>query len=572
MSEPTRRGETMLSPGQREVLAHDAAVGGGNLLPSAIAANPRPDVPFIHSIRPLPALGGGTVSDFSLLELDRLVRSWSVWYLERGVRPRDRIAVFLEDSFAYWVHFAALAQIGAISVLINSNASAFIAGSLLEQTRPVGLYTDTAHLSRIDRDNPELRDLRWSATVEETPAPPEAELPAERRFRHCDADPVTILHSSGTTGVPKPTIHTHLSIAAGPKFRLIDFKEQPGSVMMTSLPQSHLACIAFSTYAVLGGMPLIAGYDRPGADLAAAVAEYRPSHVMSFAHAYPALAAADLPAGSVDSVDAWIAVGDAVHHAHMMKLLAKRGAGLPEAAFYDRLGTTELGWGVLLKIRTLSSQRQDRNAGKPVGVADVSVLRRDGSPAGVGEYGLLGARGPAVTPGYWNNSDLTYRSLLAGYWLTGDVAYHNEDGDYHLVDRAVDAVESAAGTGYSVAMEEAVLAGVAEVEDAAVVAGRLGAQTVAVAVVRLSPGLEVAADKLIARANRALAERGHIPVTVLEIALAEEDFPVGVTGKVLKRQLREKYADVRQYVAEADPGLVASTLNQDSAEKVPNHG
>jgi acyl-coenzyme A synthetase/AMP-(fatty) acid ligase len=538
------------------------------VLPSAIAANPNPHVPFITTLRPLAGLHGGSQSDFSLLDLDELAQSWSVWYLERGVRPRDRVAVFFADSVAYSIHFFALAQIGAISVLINCKAPAFVAGSLIDQTRPVGLFADAEHLARLDRQSPGFAGLQWTATVEDVAWPPAAKLPADRRFRHADDDPVTILHSSGTTGVPKPTIHTHRSITAGPKFRLIDFKEQPGSVMMTSLPQSHLACIAFTSYAVLGGMPLIAGFDRSGDDLAQAVAEHKPTQVMSFAHAYSELAAADLPDGCVDSVNAWISVGDAVHHPHMMKLLERRSAGLPQAAFYDRTGTTELGWGVLLKIRTLSSEREDRNIGKPVGVADVAVLRQDGTIAAPGEFGLLGARGPAVTPGYWNNSDLTYRSLLSGYWLTGDVAYRNEHGDYHLLDRTVDAIESPAGTGYSVYMEEAVLAGVPEVDDIAVVAGQAGADTVAVAVVRLGEGLDVPAEKLIAQVNNALGGHGHIHVSVLEIAITDEDFPEGVTGKVLKRQLREKYYDLGRYLRASDKRYIASAFTPEIGKEI----
>src|SRR3954454_14428451 len=100
--------ETVLTPGQRARLAQDPRVGGGNLLKSAIAANPHPEVPFVHSARPLVNTDGQEQWDFSLLDLDWLAQSWSVWYLEKGVGPRDRVAVFLEDSFAYSVHFWAL--------------------------------------------------------------------------------------------------------------------------------------------------------------------------------------------------------------------------------------------------------------------------------------------------------------------------------------------------------------------------------------------------------------------------------------------------------------------------------
>jgi acyl-coenzyme A synthetase/AMP-(fatty) acid ligase len=543
--------DTILSPQQRAALADDPTVGGGNLLPSAIKANAHPDRPFLHSVRPITNTDGQPQHTFTLLELDQLVQSWSVFYLSKGVQPRDRVAVHIEDSYAYSVHFHALAQIGAIGVLINSRASEFIARSLLAQTTPVGLYIDRERLAQLG----ELPELAWIVVAEDVPAPPAATLAEADRFRHVAEDPVVILHSSGTTGVPKPTIHTHQSIAAGPKFRLVDHKERPGAVTLTGLPQSHLGCIAYSSYAVLAGANTVAGRDYSGADLIDAIVEHQPTAVMSFAHAYSEIPALTLAPGAVDSVDFWVSIGDAVHEAHIHHLLRQRSSDRPEATFLDRLGTTELGWGALLKARTLSTERNDRCAGKPVGVSEVAILRKDGSFAADNEVGLLAAKGPAITPGYWGNSDLTYRFRLGGYWLTGDNAYRDEHGDHFLVDRTVDAIETAQGTGYSVFMEEAILSDVPDVVDIAVIAGRAGDAVVPVAVVTVRA--EVEAEKLLRLANEALAAAGHPQLGVLEIAAGDEDLPVGVTGKVLKRQLREKYAELATYVCTHTGAAVA---------------
>src|SRR5215212_3170203 len=138
----TLSGKTVLTPGLRTALSADATIGGGNLLPSAIAASPHPDLPFLRSLRPLTDTDGRPRTEFSLLDLDRLAQAWSVWYLASGVRPGDRVAVHLDDSFAYSIHFYALSQIGAIAVLVNSNASREIVLSLIRQTTPVGVYTE----------------------------------------------------------------------------------------------------------------------------------------------------------------------------------------------------------------------------------------------------------------------------------------------------------------------------------------------------------------------------------------------------------------------------------------------
>ncbi|MGK5113672.1 class I adenylate-forming enzyme family protein [Geodermatophilus sp. CPCC 205506] len=546
---------TVLSQGQRHSLAVDPDFGGGSVLQAALSANPCPDVPFIRLARPLVGTDGQPVHELSLSRLDHLAQSWSVWYLARGVRPRDRVAIFLDDSFAYAVHFFALSQIGAIPVLVNSRASRATALALCRQTTPVGLCTDAARLRELGDVRTSL-GVHWVSVTEELPAPPPAQLSEADRFRHAPDDPVSILHSSGTTGRPKPVVQTHRSSTAGPRFRMLSHAETPGAVMMTALPQAHLGCIAYTTYAVLTGTPIVALHDPTGAELAAAVGTYRPSSVMAFAHAYGELAELDLPPGSLDSVNAWVTMGDAIHEAHLRKILQQRSPHLPPSQFLDRLGTTELGWGALLHVSTHGSPRKDRCVGRPTGVADVTVLRPDGTHADVGEVGFLGAQGPAVTAGYWNDADTTYRSMLAGYWLTGDVAYRDHDGSFYQVDRAVDAIRTPQGTGFSVLMEEVLLREVAEISDCAVVAGARDGTHVPVAVVRsATPGMHPA--RLLERANAALRASGQPELALLEVARSEADLPLGVTGKVLKRVLREKYADLSAYAAAAEDRVLA---------------
>jgi acyl-coenzyme A synthetase/AMP-(fatty) acid ligase len=486
---------------------------------------------------------GEEQTEFTLAQLDAIAQSWSVWYHEQGVGPRDRVALYMADSFAYSIHLYALAQLGAVPVLINSKASPALALGLCQRTTPVGIYTDRSRLAALGEEIGTVEGLRWTQLAEDVPAPPAAALPDAWRFRHAPEDPVSIMHSSGTTGRPKAVTQTHGSSVAGPRYRLDHFTEPAHPLMMTAQPQSHLGCIVYTAYAILGGTPLVALYDPSGEELADALREHQPKTVMAFAHAYAELAALDTPDGTIDSVDRWVTMGDAIHEAHIRAILAKRSPDRPPATFYDRFGTTELGWGLVVQPRTLSSERSDRRVGKPDAVAEVAVLRADGSRAAAGEVGYFGARGPTITAGYWSDADATYRSKLGGYWLTGDLVYQDEEGNYFQVDRAADAIETGEGTGYSVLMEEVLLSEVGAISDCAVVAGRSGDRTVPVGVV-IAGDSPATATELLALANDALAQAGHPRLGVLDIARAPADFPVGVTGKVLKRELRAKYLDL----------------------------
>lgn len=88
------------------------------------------------------------------------------------------------------------------------------------------------------------------------------------------------------------------------------------------------------------------------------------------------------------------------------------------------------------------------------------------------------------------------------------MAYRDAEGEFFLVDRAADAIETEQGTGYSVFMEEVVLNEVPEVGDVAVVAGRRAGKSVPVAVVTVARAV-ADPEKLLARANEALRATGH---------------------------------------------------------------
>jgi acyl-coenzyme A synthetase/AMP-(fatty) acid ligase len=92
-------------------------------------------------------------------------------------------------------------------------------------------------------------------------------------------------------------------------------------------------------------------------------------------------------------------------------------------------------------------------------------------------------------------------------------------------------------------MEEVLLSEISAISDCAVVAGRHGDETVPVAVI-VTDDSPADAGRLLVEVNDVLEKAGHPRIAVLDVAVTPEDFPVGVTGKVLKRELRERYSDL----------------------------
>ncbi|MGW1500961.1 class I adenylate-forming enzyme family protein [Streptomyces mirabilis] len=551
---------TLRTPEERTKLLQ-GNFGGGNAWRTALETSRTPDLPVLVSERALVNADGIPQNEFSLAQLCALADSWSAWYLERGVGPRDRVAVYIEDSFEDQVQLTALAQIGAIPVLINGRMRPEVAVGVIERSGAIGLYTDDAHLAALDGRQTTLPALRWSCVRADAELAGR-ELPDATRFRHGDNDPVVLCHTSGTTGDPKLVIWSHHQSVAGARFRLSVHPEPANSVMLSAVAQSHSGAIAFTFYALLAGLPLIALTDRSPQSLSQATATYRPTTIMAFHPTFAALATSNPDPADFESVEYWLNTGDSAHDTHVRTLLnlghhTVDGQRVPGSVFGDSLGASELGWGPLRRVITHDSPARARHIGRPVPIADVTVLREDGSEAGPDEIGLLAVRGESVSPGYWNDSDTYYRSLLGSYRLTGDLAHKDADGEFFHVDRVIDRIRTAQGDGYSVLMEEALLLHIPQIADCAVVAGRDGERTVPVAVVR--PYAEDAdAAELLALANAALTGIGQPELAVLEIATRDEDIPVGPTEKTLKRQLREKYAALPAYATAAPAGKLAA--------------
>ncbi|SEO06044.1 class I adenylate-forming enzyme family protein [Actinacidiphila rubida] len=547
---------TLLDGPARTRLGGAETFGGGNVWRTALEHSAAPDAPLLTTDTPLPAPDGSARTVFSIAELNVCADALSAWYLDLGVRPRDRVVVYVDDSFEDQLHLAALAQLGAIPVLLNGRMDPGVAARLIARADPVGLYTDRSRLARLPSPGDLAPSLRWTRCGTGGEPAGATGLPDAARYRHSADDPIGICHTSGTTGLPKLVVWSHGQSAAGPRFRLRTQIEREDSVLLSALPQSHSGAIGFTFYALLAGLPLVAVAGSGPGRLTEAARRHRPTIVLAFNEAFSALATSEIDTEAFDSVASWINIGDSAHHEHIRRLTALghhvvRKRRRPGSVFGDGLGSSELGWAALHRVVIDDMPSRPGYIGTTTELADVRVFRDDGTEAEAGEVGRLGVRSDSVTPGYWDDSDRYYRSMLGGYWLSGDLVYRDAHGQFFHMDRVVDVIRPAGqGVGYSLLMEEILLAGLPDVADCAVVAGRRDGAEVAVALVRphAGPGTPDPRD-LLARANRALTAAGQPALGLLDLTGAGEAVPTGPTGKTLKRLLRDRYADLSAFAA-----------------------
>jgi long-chain acyl-CoA synthetase len=154
-----------------------------------------------------------------------------------------------------------------------------------------------------------------------------------------------------------------------------------------------------------------------------------------------------------------------------------------------------------------------------------------------GELGEIVVRGHNVFAGYLNNPEATAAAMVDGWFRTGDLGTKGEDGFVTIVDRKKDMVLRGGFNVYPREVEETLLRHPA-IQDVAVVGvpDEVHGEEVCACVI-LREGATLSAQELIDWSKEHLAKYKY-PRRVEFVA----EFPLGPSMKVLKRELRDRFA------------------------------
>ncbi|PZS36544.1 MAG: long-chain fatty acid--CoA ligase [Pseudonocardiales bacterium] len=552
--------------GVRQQFMSEPDLGAGNFLQYALEANPNRHVPFLYS-HSTDHRGEVVLRGHSLVDVAALRDRYARWYWANGVRPGEPVAVIVAEGLEPLIHFLALSALGAIPAMVNDAMRPDIMVGYLNFVGVVGVVADdTTRLASAYRADPQRRPrfLALAAEVQAAGAG-SAELPEQYPYEHSPDEVVALIHSSGTTGTPKSTMLAHRQFWDGKQPRMVRFPCEPYDRLMCLMPHTHAGGLSYFLTATLLGLPTIAMADWRRAVVEPVMEAFRPTMVASFPRSFVELATGEAPVKGAARVHSWFNTGDSAHYGHIRKLvrLGERPAGLikpwlvpqdaameaavPGSQFIDGLGSTEMGMALFGGVTTPETPRHDRSVGKPSEVViKAACLDDDGEEVPDGQVGLLAVITPSRTPGYWNNPRLTSSFELAGYWLTGDVARKDGEGNFYHLDRTVDVIDTVAGPVYSLLLEEVLLADCGDVvRDCTVIGvpGPAGEGQCPMAVVQLQADAEDWTGEMVReKANKELATAGLATLAAVKVARTPQDYPLGPTGKVLKRELRTTFA------------------------------
>jgi long-chain acyl-CoA synthetase len=183
------------------------------------------------------------------------------------------------------------------------------------------------------------------------------------------------------------------------------------------------------------------------------------------------------------------------------------------------------------------SLKRLRAAGRPIIGVRMKVVKQNGEEVKPGEVGEVFAKGDNIMAGYWGKPVETEEVLgRNGWYQTRDLAEVDEQGYITIVDRAKDMIISGGENIYTVEVEAALYKHPAVLEAAVIGVPDVRWGEAVKACVVLKPGLTATETEMIEFCKKHIAAY-KCPKSVDFI----EAIPKSGAGKMLKRELRDKY-------------------------------
>ncbi|MFJ2769136.1 AMP-binding protein [Streptomyces sp. NPDC087300] len=471
--------------------------------------------------------------------------------LGSGVGKGDRVGIWAVNCAEWVLVQYASARIGAIMVNINPAYRAHELDFVLRQAGVSVLVASLSHKSSdyralVEQVRPNCPGLRavhyvgdpsWDRLIDAGRQVTDAELAAREAQLSCD-DPVNIQYTSGTTGFPKGATLSHHNILNNGYWvgRTVGYTEQDriclpvpfyhcfGMVMGNLAATSHGACVVIPA----------ASFD-PVATLRAVERERCTSLYGVPTMFIAELNLPDFASYDLSSLHTGIMAGSPCPVEVMKRVVAEMHMAEVSICY----GMTETSPVSTQTRRDDDLERRTGTVGRVMPHIEVKVVDpATGVTLPRGASGELRTRGYSVMLGYWDEPERTSEVIDAGRWMhTGDLAVMRDDGYVQIVGRIKDMVIRGGENVYPREIEE-FLYGHPKISDVQVVGApdeRYGEVPLACVILR-EPTDVLTLDELRAYCEGQLAHY-KIPARLRIL----DSFPMTVSGKVRKIELRERY-------------------------------
>jgi fatty-acyl-CoA synthase len=482
-------------------------------------------------------------TDWTYAEFDDIVDRFATGLAAHGIEVGDRVAVISRNSHAFAALRFALARLGAVLVPINFMLSAGEAKYILEHSGARMLCVDSgfAELGRKANADTAVTETVWLPS--EDPTDPIAGLTTFNELLPASNVPqralagsmlAQIIYTSGTESQPKGAMLTHDAVISEYVSCLVDIEIKVDDRILHALPLYHCAQldVFFGPAVYVGATSVITGTPAP-ANLLSLMARDR---INSF-FAPPTVWIALLQAPQFEGADLSALrkgyYGASIMPVEVLKEIHRR---MPDVRLWNLYGQTEIA-PVATVLKPEDQLRKAGSAGRATLNVETRLVDDDMNDVGQGEIGEIVHRSPQLLSGYYKDEERTAAAFAGGWFHSGDLGTIDDEGYITIVDRKKDMIKTGGENVASREVEEVIYAieGVSEV-----------------AVIGLADPrwIEAVTAVIVAKPGCALTEEGVVAACVGRLAtfklpkrvILTDALPKNPTGKLLKRELRLKYA------------------------------
>jgi fatty-acyl-CoA synthase len=384
--------------------------------------------------------------------------------MEMGIEPGDRVAAFLRDQVELVTSFIAVSKIGGIFVPMNYRLSAKELNYVLNDCATKLLVFDEEGRQIVEKVRPELKGIESYIYTGDQRLESVAlfhELLGRSQSRNAERiisedDVALIMYTSGTTGRPKGTVHTHRGVLSATGAWTLPAKLTPLDRSLALGPLYHIGPLLsnFMPTLMVGGSNVIQRNFDPDDTL-----QWINEHDISLMWATPTHLNMLTSTENVKGYDL-----------SNLRAIQYSGAPLSRGLFYkirDIFGNIDLvnayGMTELDAVSAAFPEEHDGRLGS-VGralpktfVRTVEPNKRD--PMAVVEKGDIGeiiVRSPCLMKEYWHLPDKTKEVIKGGWYFTGDLGRVDEEGYLSFIERQDDMIISGGENIYPLEVENTI--------------------------------------------------------------------------------------------------------------------